>query len=495
MNGVWRSLLWKEWREQRWRVALLISLPLLLLPVPWLTGPDYFNGSLLVPLLMFGVPTICIFIGAGLGTGEQSHRTIGFLQALPIGMERAAIAKLIVGGATAFLPWVATWAVVFIWDQWDVVKDVPPLFMLLGLVMAAVSVSLVFWAAAVSANLADEVRGGAVAFLALFAPWALIGIVGQSPHLPEPVLAFLMSAAPAGIFAVAIEIEKWLQSGLSASRLIFLLFLCVTALTVNCAVTYSFIRRFGKALKAPAGRRVVEAKPDKTAPLGPPRLSPGRAVLWRQLRETGPLALLGAATILCITLLVSVSVYRESEETLFGEFAAQLAVSVWAFAGIMVSIVAGLGVFLDDLRPELNSFWRSRPINPTQSFFIRYFASLAMTLLALALPTGIVLLAVALNEDALRLFVRGGDVTPEFFVSVLLAQAAMFSVSMAAMIFIQRPVVAAIVASLVGVAGVGLATNVEVASALTMWLVVAALVAATVLAAWRAIRSDWRWAN
>jgi hypothetical protein len=218
-------------------------------------------------------------------------------------------------------------------------------------------------------------------------------------------------------------------------------------------------------------------------------------VLWRQLRETGPLALLGAATILCITLLVSVIVYRESEETLFGEFAARLAVSVWAFAGIMISIVAGLGVFLDDLRPELNNFWRSRPINPTQSFFIRYFASLAMTLLALALPTGVVLLAVARNEDALRLFVRGGDVTLEFFVSVVLAQAAMFSVSMAAMIFIQRPVIAAIVASLVGVVGVGLATNVEVASAVTMWLVVAAMVAATVLAAWRAIRSDWRWAR
>lgn len=495
MNGVWRSLLWKEWREQRWRVALLISLPLLLLPVPWLTGPDYFNGSLLVPLLIFGVPTICIFIGAGLGAGEQSHRTIGFIQSLPSGMERAAIAKLIVGGVTAFLPWLVTSAVVFIWDKWEVVDNILPSLPLLWLLLGVVSVSLVVWAAAASANLADEVRGGAVAFLALFAPWALIGIVSQSPRLPEPVIPFLMSAAPGGIFAVVTEVEKWTQLGFSASGLIFLLFLCATTLTVNCAVTYSFVRRFGKALKAPARGAIPVARSSELVPLGPPRLSPGRAVLWRQLRETAPLALLGAATILCITLVVSVIVYRESEETLFGEFAAQLAVSVWAFAGIMISIVAGLGVFLDDLRPELNNFWRSRPINPTQSFFIRYFASLAMTLTALALPTGVILLAVALNEDAFRLFQRNSDVTLEFFVSVVLAQAAMFSVSMAAMIFIQRPVIAAIVASLVGTVGVGLATNVEVVSALTVWLVIAALVAATVVAAWQAIRSDWRWAN
>jgi ABC-type transport system involved in multi-copper enzyme maturation permease subunit len=493
MNGVWRSLLWKEWREQRWKTALLISLPLLLLPVPWVTGPDYFNNSLLVPLVLFGVPTICIFIGAGLGAGEQSQRTVGFLQALPIGMERAAIAKLIVGGATVFLPWVVTSAVVFVWDQRGVVNEVPPLILLLGLLMGVVSVSLVVWAAAASANLADEVRGGAVAFLTLFAPWAVIGIL--SHRLPSPVLSLLMSAAPGGIFAVASEASELQSVGLSAARLIYLLLLCATALTVNCAVTYSFVRRFGKALKAPARRTAVEAKPDRTTTLGPPRLSPWRAVLWRQFRETAPLALLGAATILCITLLVSVIVYRESEETLFGEFAAQLAVSVWAFAGIMISIVAGLGVFLDDLRPELNNFWRSRPINPTQSFFIRYFASLAMTLLALALPTGVVLLAVALNEDALRLFVRDGDVTLEFFVSVVLAQAAMFSVSMAAMIFIQRPVIAAIVASLVGAAGAVVAANDEAASALAIWLVIAALVAATVMAAWRAIRSDWRWAN
>jgi ABC-type transport system involved in multi-copper enzyme maturation permease subunit len=493
MNGVWRSLLWKEWREQRWRTALLVSLLLLLLPVPWLTGPDYFNASLLVPLVIFGVPTVCIFIGAGLGAGEQSQRTIGFLQALPIGMERAAIAKLIVGGVTVFLPWVATSAIVFVWIQWDVVNEVPPLYMLFGLLMGVVSVSLVVWAAAASANLADEVRGGAVAFLTLFAPWALIGIVGH--RLPEAVLSFLMSAAPGGIFAVAIEASGPQVAGLSASRLIYLLLLCATALMVNCAVTYSFVRRFGKATKAPARLSAVEGKPEKTAPLGPPRLSPGRSVLWRQFRETAPLALLGAATILCITLLVSVVVYRESEETLFGEFAARLAVSVWAFAGIMISIVAGLGVFLDDLRPELNNFWRSRPINPTQSFFIRYFASLGMTLLALAFPTGVVLLAVALNEDAFRLFVRNGDVTLEFFVSVVLAQAAMFSVSMAAMIFIQRPVIAAIVASLVGAVGAAVATNVEAASALAIWLVVAGFVAAAVVAAWRAIENDWRWAD
>lgn len=493
MNGVWRNLLWKEWREQRWRVALLISLPLLLLPVPWLTGPDYFNTSLLVPLIIFGVPTICIFIGAGVGAGEQSQRTIGFLQALPIGMERAAIAKLIVGGTTVFLPWVATSVVVFVWDQWGVVNGVSSLFVLLGLLMGVVSASLVVWAAAASANVADEVRRGAVAFLTLFAPWAAIGTVGH--RLPESVLTLLMSAAPGGIFAVVSEASGPQIAGLSASRLIYLLLLCGTALTVNCAVTYWFVRRFGKSLKAPARRPAAETKPDMTAPLGPPRLSPWRAVLWRQFRETAPLALLGAATILCITLLVSFIVYRETEETLFGEFAARLAVSVWAFAGIMISIVAGLGVFLDDLRPELNNFWRSRPINPTQSFFIRYFASLAMTLLALALPTGVVLLAVAINKDAFRLFVRDGDVTLEFFVSVVLAQAAMFSVSMAAMIFIQRPVIAAVVASLIGVVGVGLATNVEVASVFTIWLVVAGFVAATIVAAWQAIRSDWRWAN
>ena len=482
MNGVWRSLLWKEWREQRLRLLAVLSLPLMLLPVPWFTGPDFFATSLFFPIVLFSVPAICVFIGAGLGAGEQSQRTIGFLQSLPVNTSRAAVAKLLFGTMAVFLPWVLMSLIVFVWERSGLVDKTLPLVGLFLLLMGGVSATLVIWSAAASANLSDEVRGGSVAFLALFAPWSVIGVVSQSGRCPEWLVHYLMAAAPGGFATVTTEFTK-LQQSPEITSLTHAWLLFVTAAVVNVAVTYAFVRRFGKV----APRRIQGATPAKSATglewLPPPRRRQWTAILWKQFRETAPLAMIGAGGILCISLLVNTLLYRESPERMLGEFTAQLAITVWTIAGILISMVAGIGLFMDDLRPELNYFWRSRPINVDQWFFVRFFASLVGTIAALALPTALILLAVKF----------GGNVTRGFLVLDVLAQAVMFSISMAAMVFIQRPVLAAIAAVLVGVLGSLLISTVQFESATTVGIASAAFGAAAVVAAWWGVRNDWRW--
>ena len=46
--------------------------------------------------------------------------------------------------------------------------------------------------------------------------------------------------------------------------------------------------------------------------------------------------------------------------------------------GLLVSLVIGIGTFLTDVSPPLNTFWRSRPINPNGWFWIKILTNLAI---------------------------------------------------------------------------------------------------------------------
>ena len=91
-----KALLWKEWQEQRWRVALATV---------WLLGMTAIGlkTRVLMDAMILGMiwlPTVTVlptFIGMGLFASERKAGTLQYLMAQPVGCGPVLAAKVIVG--------------------------------------------------------------------------------------------------------------------------------------------------------------------------------------------------------------------------------------------------------------------------------------------------------------------------------------------------------------------------------------------------------------
>jgi hypothetical protein len=95
-----------------------------------------------------------------------------------------------------------------------------------------------------------------------------------------------------------------------------------------------------------------------------------RALVWAQWRQVVALGVLAAAMAVALSL-VSDGTY------------------VLAFLGSVWAIVAGVTLFTADFEPRLYTFWRSRPIDPSAWFRIKYTAGLLTLLVCFDLPAAL----------------------------------------------------------------------------------------------------------
>ena len=96
---------------------------------------------------------------------------------------------------------------------------------------------------------------------------------------------------------------------------------------------------------------------------------------------------------------------------------------------------------LDDLKPGLHTFWRSRPINPDLWFWAKFFTGLTITAISLGIP---LLLALWFSTQSLGASLRPNNneliITLALFIST-------YCFAVAAMALVRRPLYAAIFAS------------------------------------------------
>lgn len=504
MNSIWYALLWKESREQRWKLVTLLVATCLFLPIPWLHDAQGRWAEVIVaplinvvaPLLLLAVPLVGMFLGAGIAASEQSQRTIGFLQSLPTSTRRIAVIKLFTAIATVLTPCTVAIGVAYVWMWAGVLPNEaasnPHTLELAVLSYGLAVVSLLIWMAAAGVNRNDEVQAGAIGLLVILTCWAALGLFVEWPGINPSISRICYAAAPAG----AVTIFQGLSNGPvllapgaeNPSRWP----LIVTALVTHGALIAWYVQRFGRVV--PGRRQAVDTLPrmSEVAWLGPPRVRPWTAILWKQTRETMPLAALGAAAILCVSISIASVVYRHSGE--FGADFAFAAGMTWMVAGFLVSVVAGIGLLMDDLRPGLHGFWRSRPINPDQWFVIKFTVSLLTTVLTLALPTIIIFGGVVAAN--------GGDASLDGYINInliwllpilgLLAQVGAFSIAAAAMAFTRQPVTAAIVAILTAIGAIAF-SEAYATSAVRLATFIAVAIATATLAAWLAVRNNWGW--
>lgn len=191
MNGMIRSLLWKEWHEQRWRIAfgcvLLGSFAALGLTARLI--PDEITVAFTMLIGAFLLPLVAAM---GLVAPERADGTMGALIAMPVKPWMPLTVKLAVGLLGAVLP-LATAAVASVSIAGG--RELPVSAMIRVYAGGAMfGVILVIWTLALSVRFSSEAAVG-VTGLGVVAAWALIVIISD----PSKYDFVFMAISPFGI--------------------------------------------------------------------------------------------------------------------------------------------------------------------------------------------------------------------------------------------------------------------------------------------------------
>lgn len=504
MNTTWMSLVYKEWHEQKWK---LVALAVILLAVPTVltlvNERREWPGMVFGVLMMYGV-LAGLFIGMAVAAGENSHRTMRFLQSLPIPTWQAALVKLAVALVVVIVPLLILSVVMFAvinfasidvrWIQTYVSRsfnESVEVFIVLQFLASILGTSsLLIWVAAVGVNRSDEIRAGAIGFLVCASLWMLFFWVAGHFNVGDPLsfVALLVPAYPGGL---AFLMPTWRSE--NVEMWVAVLICIPIAVLGHGALLWWYLRRFGRVPVPPkhtAGWEFSLRRPRQQP--GLPFRSPWRAILWSQLRQTGPLAMLSAATVLIVAVAVS---YFNRDVRNRTDFAVMLA-GIALMAGWFVTLVTGIGLFLDDLAPGVNTFWRSRPVKVTQWFFVKYFTALVVLLVAFG---GLIVLAwwlggLDFNYHSNRKgWIITGEILTFVWIFVLL-----YTLAAAGYVLVRQPIYAAILAMGALALCVVLinhfdGSNTTILDRVVLFVIWASSLPAAVLLAWQAVKRDWGW--
>ena len=525
MRSIWLSLAWKEWHEHKWKFASILGALWACVAISLVYGGRDGFGMAGVTMSFCIVP-FAIFVGLGAAASERSRGTLAFLQALPTPMWPAALMKLVLGLLTLLVSIALTVPLYYGWAWW--LEDFGDSFgaiqriagksyitnnfyLDVALGCIAIAVSLFIWTAAAGVNRKDEVSAGAVT-LAAIVGWYCLLFIGAyvltgffSPfnrteteeRVIEGISLTTLPLGPGGLVpASAIVLDNHRQ--LSATDMsLWMLFVVSVATAAHLALAGSYLRRFARIENIEVRSQQTAAKPSAEIDwLSAPRRSPLTAIAWKQARESGPLVVAGLAGIVGMTLamgLANQGVLRAFPERL----ALMLAgVSVWL--GTAITLITGIGICFHDVVPQVNTFWRSRPIDPNLWFWSKYATGLAVLLCILDLPILTVLTAIQYGSA-------------RFQASVLMsiaAQLALFAAAVATTCLVRHAVYSAILSIPLMFVGLAVVWIVAKAAATVGWTdhmpetfddlspsqftvgYLLTFIACTLLG-WLAIRYDW----
>ncbi len=159
----------------------------------------------------------------------------------------------------------------------------------------------------------------------------------------------------------------------------------------HLAVASRYVRRFGKISNVEIRSQQSAVRPPAEFDwLSAPRRSPLTAIAWKQSRESGPLVVAGLVGIVGLTLVIAISNLKTIDPHRFSQMLSAVSFTL----GSAITLITGIGVCFYDVVPQVNTFWRSRPIDPDTWFWSKFVTGLAVLLLVLDLPILVVLTAI-----------------------------------------------------------------------------------------------------
>jgi len=206
-----QGLLWKEWHEQRWKLAFG-SLMLAAFAFVGLRARVIADDSLLRYVCGIAVLLLPLLSSTALVAAERSDGTLGSLLALPVQAWRVLVAKTVMGVALCAGPIVLTAMVSFAVSGGREMPAGAMAGMFARTLLAALS--LFFWMFALSVRLPNETRAALVA-VGVLVGWLIVslglysaGARGTEPSLlwvTNPFFLFFMGRdGQSSVLAIAI---------------------------------------------------------------------------------------------------------------------------------------------------------------------------------------------------------------------------------------------------------------------------------------------------
>lgn len=367
MIAIWRQLIWKEWREQVWK---MVSLAAIVFAVEvYCFFSDRKAGLAQLGLgLLCGVPG-AFFVAIGVAAGERTAGSLDFLRSLPLARWKWAAVRLASGAIASLLPvMVAAGAMLFLAWAMRSATGAPR-----DLVVSALSglccVSVYAWTVAAGARQANELRAG-LAAICLFVGWFVLVMLGNPSSAELNRLTnLLVLISPVGISRLPDPASPSIDS--------FTVYQVLYAqLAGLVATSWWFLRRYA-AVTAAENRSPSASKVVAFTTLRPARRSPLAAMIWKEYREALPMCLAGMLIVAAILLPPTIGA-ANSEHRL----ALAVAASFIVFLGTIMAIVLGVGGPAADLDAGVWQFWRSRPIRPASWFGLKYITGATVLILA-----------------------------------------------------------------------------------------------------------------
>lgn len=409
---IWRTLVWKEWHELKWKALALSSIVVGVLAWIRTAHPEALGNVLMV--LVWYFPLAAIFVAAHVAAGESSRGTYGFLSALPVNPRQVLAAKLLVGAGVCVLPVLAATLVPL-----PPTAELPalagatpsPLRFAIGAVGA--SWTLFLWTVAAGIGRKREWHAG-VAGVVVLVVW------GAALKFAAAVLPAIARYGPIAEWLAANQWNWWDLSEIGAwvSPIGWIMF-AVTGftpaaflgalaqvVTLGALVAWSLRRSeqlsgtvnattttklFGKASPIVASSRKTRSHAHDQ--LLSPRRHPGLALAWLQWRQVRPLclALFVFATVFT-GIEIARGVFSPTGRSIPSAEVARTAASVFSdylkILGPVFAMLMAIAAFGAELRGGLHAFWRSRPVAPTHWFWSKYATGTAV-LLAVGLPAAV----------------------------------------------------------------------------------------------------------
>lgn len=348
--SIWQTLFWKELHEHKWKLLSLVVIVTSVL-IAQLMADDLEAGLVLVTNgFVLAAP---IFVGMGVGAGEQSNGAISFVRSLPIPTWQSGLVRVVVGWFVLIVPLLVALVLC------EVALVLAPEEKFSGMRQSLGGRSAGVDSASDALLL---IIGFSIAVSTFLYAWILFTTMNQKTELRAGLTGLLTVVL---LIFCAISVDEYLDEisfGFAA------VILAATGLLGWLAV-----RTYGESplFDLPALKENAHDDHSANSPLQQPLASPDKALMWMQLRESAPIVLCG----LVLTALIA-SINGSAID----------AWAVGAFIGCILALVIGVGSFVPQLQPELHTFWRSRPISPSRWFWLKYLAGATVLVCCYDLP-------------------------------------------------------------------------------------------------------------
>jgi ABC-type transport system involved in multi-copper enzyme maturation permease subunit len=408
--GIWGALLWKEWLGLRWKIAALGVIPAAMLLFEAAFDPSLIPLSFVAAVMSY-VAIAPIFLAMHAAAAERADGTLEFVRGLPCRRRQMGLVRVLATLGALLAPLLGTAALAYglmlAFSHWG---KVPPhdftgpegaiRATIWGLASAA---SIYLWTTALAMNEPSELRTGAIGVGTVVVLGALSFFLIVFADQWERAVAgwrWLYVLAGVGPFASIIALDE--PHIPPIERVILVLVQVATSLLLVVVA----VNRYANLERRSWGIRNWLS-------------SSNQALVWAQWRQVVPLGVLSIVMVLALSLAPNSSY-------------------VLAFLGSVWAIVAGVTMFAAELEPRLYAFWRSRPIDPSAWFCVKYLAGAAILLACFDLP------AALLGQVSHSPTHQGEPVVVAYSVCVPLLHLAAYSIAVMIVCLVRQAIYAGI---------------------------------------------------